>query len=151
MPRGPCSNNELAEYERLAMYTVRQEVLCYLAELERRAGRWQIAADYAAEAMETVVESGRTATQSHVVLFNQAGAAAHLGQVDIARSQATEGVRPALANDDSFNANWNRAVLGFLELSPVEPRAGARPPSTGRGVSRTDGLGGAGHHPLYPR
>jgi ATP/maltotriose-dependent transcriptional regulator MalT len=109
--------HELAEYERLAMYTVRQEVLCYLAELERRAGRWQIAADYAAEAMETVVESGRTATQSHVVLFNLAGAAAHLGEVDIARSQATEGVRLAIANDDSFNASWNRAVLGFLELS----------------------------------
>jgi DNA-binding CsgD family transcriptional regulator len=109
--------HELAEYERLAMYTVRQEVLCYLAELERRAGRWQIAADYAAEAMETVVESGRTATQSHVVLFNLAGAAAHLGEVDIARSQATEGVRLALANNDSFNAGWNRAVLGFLELS----------------------------------
>ena len=109
--------HELAEYERLAMYTVRQEVLCYLAELERRAGRWQIAANYAAEAMETLVESGRTATQSHVVLFNQAGAAAHLGQVDIARSQATEGIRLALANDDSFNASCNGAVLGFLELS----------------------------------
>jgi DNA-binding CsgD family transcriptional regulator len=108
---------ELAEYEERAMYTVRQEVLCYLAELETRAGRWQIAADYAVDAMETVIESGRTASQSHVVLFNQAGAAAHMGQVEIARSQATEGVRLALANDDPFNASWNRAVLGFLELS----------------------------------
>jgi DNA-binding CsgD family transcriptional regulator/tetratricopeptide (TPR) repeat protein len=108
---------ELAEYERHAMYTVRQEVLCYLADLECRAGRWQISADYAAEAMDTVVESGRTATQSHVVLFNQARAAAHLGQVDIARSQAVQGVELALSNDDPFNASWNRAALGFLELS----------------------------------
>jgi DNA-binding CsgD family transcriptional regulator len=108
---------ELAEYEEHAMYTVRQEVLCYLAELECRAGRWSLATDYAAEAMETVVESGQTATQSHVALFNQALAAAHLGHVDDARRLATDGVRLALSNDDLFNANWNRAVLGFLELS----------------------------------
>jgi DNA-binding CsgD family transcriptional regulator len=109
--------HELAEYERHAMFTVRQEVLCYLAELECRAGRWQVAETYAAEAMETVVESGQTATQSHVVLFNQALAAAYLGKVDVARGWATEGVRLALSNDDPFNANWNRAVLGFLSLS----------------------------------
>ena len=109
--------HELAEYERHAMFTVRQEVLCYLAELECRAGRWHVAEAYAAEAMETVVESGQTATQSHVVLFNQALAAAYLGQVEVARSWATEGVQLALSNDDTFNANWNRAVLGFLSLS----------------------------------
>jgi tetratricopeptide (TPR) repeat protein len=112
--------HELAEYERHAMFTVRQEVLCYLAELECRAGRWRVAEAYAAEAMETVVESGQTATQSHVVLFNQALAASYLGRVEVARSWATEGVRLALSNDDPFNANWNRAVLGFLSLSLVE-------------------------------
>ncbi len=109
--------HELAEYERNAMFTVRQEVLCYLAELECRAGRWRVAEAYAAEAMETVVESGQTATQRHVVLFNQALAAAHLGQVDVARSWATEGVQLASSNDDPYNANWNRAVLGFIALS----------------------------------
>ena len=109
--------HELAEYDRLAMYTVRQEVLCYLAELECRAGRWQIAARHAAEAAETVAESGMAASQSHVVLFNQAMAAAHLGEVEIARGQATEGLRLATENDDAFNAAWNGAVLGFLELS----------------------------------
>ena len=108
---------ELAEYEKHAMYTVRQEVLCYLAELECRAGRWRVAADLAAEAMETVVESGQTATQSHVALFNQALPAAHLGQEQVARRLASEGVELALANDDLFNASLNRAVLGFLELS----------------------------------
>jgi DNA-binding CsgD family transcriptional regulator len=109
--------HELSQYERLAMYTVRQEVLCYLAELECRAGRWELAAGYAAEAAETVAESGKTATQTHVVRFNQALAAAHLGDVDTARRQAEEGVRYALQNDDLFNLSWNRAVLGFLELS----------------------------------
>jgi DNA-binding CsgD family transcriptional regulator len=109
--------HELAEYERHGMYTVRQEVLCYLAELECRAGRWNLATDLAAEAMETVVESGQTATQSHVALFNQALPAAHLGRVDDARRWATEGVRLAEKNDDAFNGAWNRAVLGFVELS----------------------------------
>ena len=108
---------ELAEYEKHAMYTVRQEVLCYLAELECRAGRWSIAEALSAEAMETVVESGQTATQSHVALFNQALAAAHLGRVEEARSWASDGLRSALSNDDAFNAALHRAVLGFLELS----------------------------------
>ena len=108
---------ELAEYESHSMYTVRQEVLCYLAELECRAGRWQTAAEHAAEAMETVIESGQTATQAHVALFNQAYAAAHLGQVGRAREMATDGVARAVANDDTFNAHWNKAVLGFLALS----------------------------------
>jgi DNA-binding CsgD family transcriptional regulator len=109
--------HELATYDRYAMFTVRHEVLCYLAELECRAGRWHLAARYANEAMDTVVESGQAATQSHVVLFNQAWAAALLGEVDAAREMATTGARKADANGDSFNAAWNDAVLGFLSLS----------------------------------
>jgi tetratricopeptide (TPR) repeat protein len=108
---------ELAEFEQHAMYTVAQEILCYLSEVESRAGRWRLAERYAAEAMETIVESGQTATQSHVVLFSQSLAAAHLGKVEDARRMATEGVRLGLSNDDPFYANANRAVLGFLELS----------------------------------
>jgi DNA-binding CsgD family transcriptional regulator len=111
---------ELAVYEQHAMYTLRQEVLCYLAELECRAGRWQLAARYGSEAMDIIQESGQTATQSHVVLFNQAWAAALLGSVDEARDMATSGVRLAEANDDRFNAAWNHAVLGFLDLSLLD-------------------------------
>ena len=109
--------HELAEYERLGMYTLRQEVLCYLAELGCRAGRFASAASYAAEAAETVAESGMAASQTHVVRFNQALAAAYLGDVDASRRLATEGLELARANDDSFNGAWNSAVLGFLELS----------------------------------
>jgi DNA-binding CsgD family transcriptional regulator len=108
---------ELEEYERHAMYTLRQEVLCCLAELESRAGRWEVAVDLADEAMETAIESGLTAMQSHVALFNQALPAAHLGRSEDARAKASEGVRLALENDDAFNASLNRAVLGFLALS----------------------------------
>ena len=115
--------HELAEYERHAMYTVKQEVLCYLAELECRAGNSPRAALLAAEAMNIVEESGQTRTQSHVVLFNQAWPAALLGKVDVARRMATDGVRGAEANDDRFNAAWNLAVLGFLELSLADHEA----------------------------
>ena len=74
--------HELAEYERLGMYTLRQEVLCYLAELGCRAGRYAEAAVYAADAAETVAGSGMAASQTHVVRFNQALAAAYLGEAD---------------------------------------------------------------------
>ncbi|MFL5769416.1 MAG: ATP-binding protein [Chloroflexota bacterium] len=108
---------ELAIYEQHAMYALRQEVLCYLAELECRAGRPELAVGYAAESMDIIQESGQAATQSHVVLFNQAWPAAMLGHEADARDMATTGVRLADANDDRFNGALNHAVLGFLEVS----------------------------------
>jgi len=108
---------ELAQYELRGMFIVRQEVLCYLAELECRAGGWERAMRIADESMDIVQESGQAATQSHVALFNQAWPRALLGRIDEAREQATIGVRLAEANDDRFNAAWNHAVLGFIDLS----------------------------------
>jgi DNA-binding CsgD family transcriptional regulator len=108
---------ELGLYEQHAMYALRQEVLCYLAELECRAGRFDLAVAYASESMDIIEGSGQAATQRHVVLFNQAWPAALLGRVDEAREMATTGVRLATANDDRFNGAWNHAVLGFLHLS----------------------------------
>ena len=108
---------ELAQYELRGMYIVRQEVLCYLAELECRAGRWERAVRIADESMDIVQETGQAATQSQVALFNQAWPRALLGRIDEAREQATTGVRLAEANDDRFNAAWNHAVLGFIDLS----------------------------------
>jgi DNA-binding CsgD family transcriptional regulator len=108
---------ELAAFEERGLYTVRQEPLCYLAELECRAGRWQLAGEYADEAMETITESGQATTQTHVVRFAQALAAAYLGRVDEARRLATEGCAVGEANGDPFYGGWNRAVLGFLDLS----------------------------------
>jgi tetratricopeptide (TPR) repeat protein len=108
---------ELALYEQHAMFALRQEVLCYLAELECRAGRWELAVRYGNESMDIIEESGQAATQSHVVLFNQAWPATLLGRVDDARAMATTGVRLADANDDRFNGAWHHAILGFLDLS----------------------------------
>ena len=108
---------EMAEYEKHGVYTAIQEVMCYLSEVETRAGRWSQAAHYAAEGMENLVESGRRPLSGQMFLFTQSLVAAHLGRVEDARRSASEGVRLAESNDDPFYGNANRAVLGFLELS----------------------------------
>lgn len=108
---------ELAEYEQHGAFTAIQEVLCYLSEVESRAGRWAEATRHAAEGMENLVESGRQALSGQMFHFPKSLAEAYLGRVEDARDSATEGVRLGLANDDHFYANANRAVLGFLELS----------------------------------
>ena len=139
---------ELAEYERHAMYTVRQEVLCYLAELECRAGRWSLSAELAAEAMDTVIESGQR-RPSHVALFNQALPAVHLGRIEEARTWASEGERLAVANDDAFNASWNRGSWGSWNSrlatlnEPSRTSSRSSPTSSGWVRSSRD-------HPLPP-
>jgi DNA-binding CsgD family transcriptional regulator len=115
-------HQELAEYERLGRYVVRDELLCYLAEVECRAGNWEIAARHAQEAYEIDVESGRVLGQGHM-LFPRALVAALTGDVDAARSDAEEGLRRCLRNEDLLDATCHRAVLGFLELSLSNPAA----------------------------
>jgi DNA-binding CsgD family transcriptional regulator/exonuclease VII small subunit len=115
-------HQELTEYERLGKYVVRDELLCYLAEVECRAGNWEVAARHAQEAYEIDVESGRVLGQGHM-LFPRALVAALTGDVDAARSDAEEGLRRCLRNEDLLDATCHRAVLGFLELSLSNPTA----------------------------
>jgi DNA-binding CsgD family transcriptional regulator len=115
-------HQELTEYERLGRYVVRDELLAYLAEVECRAGNWEVAARHAQEAHEIDVDSGRVLGQGHM-LFPKALVAAHKGDVDRARSDAEEGLRRCLRNEDTLDASCNRAVLGFLELSLRNPAA----------------------------
>jgi DNA-binding CsgD family transcriptional regulator len=49
--------------------------------------------------------------------------AALKGDVDTARSDAEEGLRQCLRNQDTLDASCHRAVLGFLELSLSDPAA----------------------------
>jgi DNA-binding CsgD family transcriptional regulator len=115
-------HQELAEYERLGRYVVRDELLCYLAEVECRAGNWEVAARHAQEAYDIDVEAGRVLGQGHM-LFPKALVAALKGDVEAARSDAEEGLRQCLGNEDLLDASCNRAVLGFLELSLPNPTA----------------------------
>ena len=115
-------HQELAEYERLGRYVVRDELLCYLAEVECRAGNWEVAARHAQEAYEIDIESGRVLGQGHM-LFPRALVAVLTGDVEAARSDAEEGLRRCLRNEDLLDASCHRAVLGFLELSLSDPVA----------------------------
>jgi DNA-binding CsgD family transcriptional regulator len=115
-------HQELTVYERLGRYVVRDELLCYLAEVECRAGNWDVAARHAQEAYEIDVDSGRVLGQGHM-LFPKALVAALKGDADTARSDAEEGLRRCLRNEDALDACCNQAVLGFLELSLGNPAA----------------------------
>ena len=113
---------ELTRLEDRGRYLVRDELLTYLAEVECRAGNWDIAARHAEEAYEIDIESGRSLGRGHT-LFPKALVEAHRGEVDAARSDAAEGLRLSLLNDDRLDASCIRAVMGFLELSLSDPSA----------------------------
>jgi DNA-binding CsgD family transcriptional regulator len=112
---------ELRSYEKRGRYLLREEILCYLAELECRAGNLGAATRAAEEAAEIVTESGRVS--GILFLFPKALLAAHRGAVDEARSTAQEGLRRCLQYEDFLDANRHRSVLGFLELSLGNPAA----------------------------
>jgi DNA-binding CsgD family transcriptional regulator len=113
---------ELAGFEERGRYLVRDELLCYLAEVECRAGNWDVAARHAEEAYEIDVESGRLLGRGHT-LFPKALVEAHRGEVDAARTDAEEGLRLCMQNEDLLDASCHGAVLGFLELSLSDPAA----------------------------
>jgi DNA-binding CsgD family transcriptional regulator len=114
---------ELREYERRGRYLFRDEILCYLAELECRAGNLDAAARAAEEAFDIDVESGRVSGLAHMQ-FPKALVAAYRGDAGRARSDAEEGLRQSLRYEDILDANCHRSVLGLLELSLENP-AGA--------------------------
>lgn len=115
-------HQELTGYERLGRYVVRAELLTYLAEVECRAGNWDVAARHAQEAYDIDVEAGWALGQGHT-LFPKALVAALRGDVEPARADAEEGLRLSVRNEDTLDASCNRAVLGFLELSLSNPTA----------------------------
>jgi DNA-binding CsgD family transcriptional regulator len=106
---------ELRSYEKQGRYLLREEILCYLAELECRAGNLDAATRAADEAAEIVTESGRVS--GILFLFPKALLAAYRGDVDEARATAEDGLRRCLGYEDFLDANRHRSVLGFLELS----------------------------------
>ena len=116
---------QLHAYEARGQYIVRDEVLGYLAEVECRAGNYELAQRYAREGYEIDEESGRSSGMGHQ-LFPTALVAAHLGRVAQARADAEEGLRRCLDSDDRLDASCHRYVLGFLALSMSDPSAAMR-------------------------
>ena len=113
---------ELARFVDQGRYLVRDEFLCYLAEVECRAGNWEAATRHAEEAYEIDVESGRIWGRGHT-LFPKALIEAHTGDREAARADAEEGLRLCEMNGDPFDGSCNAAVLGFLEVSLSNPSA----------------------------
>ncbi len=105
-----------AETVRSGGLTYQWEELVYLAELELRAGNWDLAARYALEGLESTLETGLEEARE-VHLWSTALIAAHRGDIETARANASEGLRIAEAHGDVFHVVTNRSALGFLELS----------------------------------
>jgi DNA-binding CsgD family transcriptional regulator len=97
------------------LYTLATEPHEYLAEVECRAGRLDLAARHAATAIEIKLGAGFEELNG-LDLYPQALVDAFRGEVESALEGATQGLAWSDRGDHLY-ANCNRAVLGFIELS----------------------------------
>ena len=96
-------------------------LLVDLTVLECRAGRWQLAAQHAADGYEVAEQYGFESMIS-TLLYASALVDAHLGRVEQARDAAERGI--ALAEE--YDRLLHLGVLGFLELSRGDAAAADR-------------------------
>lgn len=106
----------LAHLAERGLYTLATEPHGYLAEVECRAGRTELAARHAATAVQIKLGAGFEEQNGLDLLYPLALVGAHRGEVELAREHATQGLAWS-ERGDHFYANCSRAVLGFLELS----------------------------------
>jgi DNA-binding CsgD family transcriptional regulator len=106
-------------------YTILWETLVFLSELETRGGAFGPGLEYAEELVEITVEAGYEQARQ-VGLWVRALAEAHLGLIEPARRDATEGLALAEQHGDLSHVITNRSVLGFLELSLGDLEASSR-------------------------
>ena len=90
--------------------------LFFLSLLETRAGEYQTAYDYAREAYETALQTGRDAELASK-RFAMAGVAAHAGELDRARALAEEALAQAHETEDVRGETRVQWLLGFIDLS----------------------------------
>ena len=127
------------------LYTLATEPHQYLAEIECRAGRYELAARHAATEIEIKLGAGYEELNA-LDLYPQALVDALRGDVSSAREYATQGLAWSERGDRLY-ANCNRAVLGFLELSLGRFAASPRAPRPRCPVPARDGCPGALRHP----
>lgn len=99
--------------------------LMHQAELELRAGDWQLASRKAAEGYERAEQIGREQDMSGL-LYVTARLDAHLGRVQEARDAARRGIALSESCGDEVFLVLHLSVLGFLELSVGDPEAADR-------------------------
>ena len=115
MRPGRSSRLVLDHLAERGLYTLATEPHQYLAEIECRAGRYELAARHAATEIEIKLGAGYEELNA-LDLYPQALVDALRGDVSSAREYATQGLAWSERGDRLY-ANCNRAVLGFLELS----------------------------------
>jgi DNA-binding CsgD family transcriptional regulator len=102
----------------------RSGLILHISENEIRAGRWEIAREWADEGVQLSDQidspQGRSA-----LLYVRSFADAHLGRLEAARADAAEGREIAVAIGDDVFELQNLAVLGFVELSEGNHEAAA--------------------------
>ena len=94
----------------------RPNVCLYLARIELRAGRFELARAYADEAFELAEHAGYTQVIGGS-LSVRALVAAHLGEVESARELLAESEAVADSVSDLWHVLHNRVALGLLEVS----------------------------------
>ena len=99
-------------------------LLAHLADLEVWAGNWQAAARYATQSWEAGEHVEHRAWRA-ATLYARALIDAHLGRIDVARTEAADGLAVATAAADDWAVMMLRAALGFAELSAGNSRAAA--------------------------
>lgn len=96
-----------------------------LAELECRAGNWELAGGHAADGYEHAEQIGHEHDMS-AGLYARALVDAHLGLAEQAREEADRGIALSESCGDEIFLCQSLAVLGFLELSLGDPAAADR-------------------------
>ena len=91
------------------------DLMAHMADLECSAN-WPAADRYAAASWEVVEQVGHRAWQS-IALYVRALIDAHLGRIDAARAEATEGLSAATTARVAWHSMLVSGVLGFVELT----------------------------------
>ena len=92
------------------------DLMAHMADLECWAGNWPAADRYAAASWEVVEQVGHRAWQS-IALYVRALIDAHLGRIDAARAEATEGLLAATTARVAWHSMLVSGALGFVELT----------------------------------
>lgn len=116
---------QLASFESQGRFVARDEVLCYLAQLECRAGDWKRAEAHADECLEIGEESGHLRGRGQS-LYPRAWVSALLGDLAAARAQAGDGLALSSECQDRLAAAGNAGVLTLVELTDDNAAAAAR-------------------------
>ena len=125
---------------------VRGQCLFHLADLERRAGRWELALELSDRTRAHVAQSGNEQEYASCLVVG-ALLDAGLGRVEAARRVALDGVAAAERMGDATFMVHHRGVAGFVELSLGKPEAAAQwlAPATDALLSQ-----GVGELSIYP-